>query len=137
MAFSQSRTKMAAAARGKYQIDQGSQKRRAKFRRAKVTIVKPRNLGEVMQWAKHSPGQQKDLEWRDYRGPTSHHEPNCRAHYPGGPNRCVSVLPCPRGPPRLTGGSASTTSLSRPTQASLALRPARLLARPKAEELPD
>src|SRR5882724_11197697 len=34
-------------------------------------------------------------------------------------------LPCPRGLPRLTGGSASTTSLSRPAQASLALRPAR------------
>src|SRR5258707_14290194 len=34
-------------------------------------------------------------------------------------------LPCSRGLPRLTGGSASTTSLSRPAQASLALRPAR------------
>src|SRR5882724_4303893 len=34
-------------------------------------------------------------------------------------------LPCPRGLPRLTGGSASTTSLSGPAQASLALRPAR------------
>src|ERR1700686_1654206 len=34
-------------------------------------------------------------------------------------------LPYPRGLPRLTGGSASTTSLSRPAQASLALRPAR------------
>src|SRR2546421_6638697 len=32
-------------------------------------------------------------------------------------------LPCSRGLPRLTGGSASTTSLSRPAQASLALRP--------------
>src|ERR1700722_17825120 len=42
-------------------------------------------------------------------------------------------LPCPRGLPRLTGGSASTTSLSRPAQASLALRPARSLARPKAD----
>src|SRR5450759_4893761 len=69
-------------------------------------------------------------------------------------------LPCPHGLPRLTGGSASTTSLlrnrgvsgfvfsaeflavldcfsrrrlSRPAQASLALRPARLLARPKAD----
>src|ERR1035441_5254308 len=39
-------------------------------------------------------------------------------------------LPCPRGLPRLTGGSASTTSLSRPAQASLTLRPARLLPRP-------
>src|SRR5882724_4536055 len=33
-------------------------------------------------------------------------------------------LPYPHGLPRLTGGSASTTSLSRPSQASLALRPA-------------
>jgi hypothetical protein len=41
----------------------------------------------------------------------------------------VGFLPCPRGLPQLLGGSASTTSLSRPAQASLALRPARLLAR--------
>src|SRR3979490_1169154 len=34
-------------------------------------------------------------------------------------------LPCSRGLPRLTGGSASTTSLSRPAQPSLPLRPAR------------
>src|ERR1017187_6321573 len=34
-------------------------------------------------------------------------------------------LPHSRGLPRLTGGSASTTSLSRPAQASLALRPER------------
>ena len=39
--------------------------------------------------------------------------------------------------PRLTGGSASTTSLSRPAQASLALRPAGLLARPKADFCPE
>src|ERR1700733_12693057 len=39
--------------------------------------------------------------------------------------------------PRLTGGSASTSSLSRPAQASLALRPARLLARPKADFCPE
>jgi hypothetical protein len=39
-------------------------------------------------------------------------------------------LPRSHGLPRLTGGSASTTSLSRPAQASLALRPARSLARP-------
>jgi hypothetical protein len=36
-------------------------------------------------------------------------------------------LPCPRGLPRSSGGSASTSQLSRPAQASLALRPARLL----------
>jgi hypothetical protein len=78
--------------------------------------------------------------------------PACRAHYPGGPVRCLSVSSLPRGLPRITGGSASTTSLlrnrgvsgfvfsaeflgvlacsartklSRPAQASLALRPAR------------
>jgi hypothetical protein len=55
--------------------------------------------------------------------------PTCRAHYPGGPNRCTCrLLPCPRGLPRISGGSASTTSLSRPAQASLTLRPASLLA---------
>src|SRR5690349_14838173 len=46
-------------------------------------------------------------------------------------------LPCPRGLPRLTGGSAFTTSLSRPAQASLAFRPAGLLARPKADFCPE
>src|SRR5271167_2206259 len=46
-------------------------------------------------------------------------------------------LPCPHGLPRLTGGSASTTSLSGPAQASLALRPARLLARPRADFCPE
>ena len=40
-------------------------------------------------------------------------------------------LPHSCGLPRLTGGSASTTSLSRPAQASLALRPAGSLARLK------
>src|SRR5205809_3393755 len=38
-------------------------------------------------------------------------------------------LPHSCGLPRLTGGSASTTLLSRPAQASLALRPAGSLAR--------
>src|SRR6266849_1841844 len=46
-------------------------------------------------------------------------------------------LPCPCCLPRLTGGSASATSLSRPSQASLALRPARLLARLKADVCPE
>src|SRR6266852_5491893 len=46
-------------------------------------------------------------------------------------------LPCPCCLPRLTGGSASTTSLSRPAQASLTLRPARLLARLKADFYPE
>src|SRR6266436_7574682 len=46
-------------------------------------------------------------------------------------------LPCPRGLPRLTGGSASTTSLSRPAQASLALRPARSQPAQKADLCPE
>src|SRR5580698_11136075 len=40
---------------------------------------------------------------------------------------CAGVLPCPYSLPRSSDGSASTTSLSRPAQASHALRPARLL----------
>ena len=37
----------------------------------------------------------------------------CCAQYPGGSNRCnCRFLPCPCCLPRLTGGSASTTSLS-------------------------
>jgi hypothetical protein len=38
------------------------------------------------------------------------------------------VLPCPCSLPRFWGGSASTSLLSRPAQASHALRPAELLA---------
>ncbi len=46
--------------------------------------------------------------------------------------RCMCrLLPCPRGLPRYSGGSASTPSLSRPAQASLALRPAGSLDRPR------
>jgi hypothetical protein len=57
--------------------------------------------------------------------------PTCRAHYPGGSDRCICrSLPCPRGLPRNSGGSASASSLSRPAQTSLALRPAGLLNRP-------
>ena len=44
----------------------------------------------------------------------------------------AGYLPVARGLPRSIGGSASTTSLSRPAQASLALRPAGLLSRPMA-----
>ena len=59
--------------------------------------------------------------------------PTCRAHYPGGPKRVrLSVAsPFHAGLPRYSGGSASTTSLSRPAQASLALRPAGSLNRPR------
>jgi len=51
---------------------------------------------------------------------------------PVDPNRCAcQFLPGRCGLPRYSGGSASTTSLSRPAQASLALRPAGLLSHPK------
>ena len=52
--------------------------------------------------------------------------------YPGGPNRCACrLLPCPCGLPRISGGSASASSLSRPAQASLTLRPTGSLSRPR------
>ncbi len=55
--------------------------------------------------------------------------PACRAPYPGGPSRCsCRLLPGSCCLPRFQGGPASTTSLSRPAQASLVLRPAGLLA---------
>ena len=43
----------------------------------------------------------------------------------------VGCFPVPRGLPRITGGSASATSLSRPAQASLELRPVGSLNRPR------
>ena len=43
----------------------------------------------------------------------------------------VGYLPVTRGLPRSIGGSASTTSLSRPAQASHSLRPVGLLSRPR------
>ena len=59
--------------------------------------------------------------------------PTCRAHYPGGSNECrCRLLPQSHGLPRYSGGSASASSLSRPAQTSLTLRPAGLLNRPKA-----
>ena len=60
--------------------------------------------------------------------------PTCRAHYPDGPKRVrLSVAsPLHSGLPRYSGGSASMTSLSRPAQALLTLRPAGLLNRPEA-----
>src|ERR1700692_3215785 len=88
----------------------------------------------------------------------------CCAQYPGGSNRCTyRLLPCPCCLPRLTGGSASTTSLlrnrgvsgfvfsaeflavlgcfsrrrlSRPAQASLALRPTRSQPAPRRTFVP-
>ena len=43
----------------------------------------------------------------------------------------LSILPRPCSLPRIPGGSASASSLSRPAQASLALRPACSLNRPR------
>jgi len=58
--------------------------------------------------------------------------PTCRAHYPDeSDGRSCRLLPRPRGLPRYSGGSASMTSLSRPAQTSLALRPAGSLNRPR------
>ena len=58
--------------------------------------------------------------------------PTCRAHYPGGSNGCACrLLPRSRSLPQMAGGSASALSLSRPAQASLALRPAGSLSRLK------
>src|ERR1022692_170795 len=67
------------------------------------------------------------------RSPSLHAVPSTPADRTG----ACRFLPCPRGLPRLTGGSASTTSLSRPAQASLALRPTGSLARPKADFSPE
>src|SRR4029077_5807553 len=59
--------------------------------------------------------------------------PTCRAHYPGGSSGCACrLLPRPHGLPQMAGGSASALSLSRPAQASHALRPAGSLSRPGA-----
>ena len=58
--------------------------------------------------------------------------PTCRAHYPGGPDRCMCrLLPCRRGLPRSGAGSASAFTLSRPAQTLLTLRPAGSLNRPR------
>ena len=58
--------------------------------------------------------------------------PPCHAHYPDGSNGCICrLLPRPPGLPRCSGGSASISSLSRPAQALLTLRPAGSLNRPR------
>src|SRR5215468_9466964 len=58
--------------------------------------------------------------------------PTCRAHYPGGSSGCsCRLLPRSCSLPQMAGGSASALSLSRPAQASLALRPAGSLSRPR------
>ena len=92
-----------------------------------------------------------DVRRRDPR--QSRASPNDPDHLPYMPRslpRCTGTgacwfLPCPRGLPRFGGGSASTSLLSRPAQASLTLRPARLLthltvgfiARLHPDQLPD
>jgi hypothetical protein len=54
------------------------------------------------------------------------------SHYPGGSNGCLCrFLPRSHGLPRISAGSASALWISRPAQASLALRPAGLLDRQK------
>jgi hypothetical protein len=58
--------------------------------------------------------------------------PACCAHYPGGPNGCLCrLLRHSHGLPRVSAGSASALWISRPAQASLALRPAGPLDRQK------
>ena len=58
--------------------------------------------------------------------------PTCRAHYPGGSSGCsCRLLPRSCSLPQMAGGSASALSLSRPAQASLVLRPAGSLSRPR------
>jgi len=61
------------------------------------------------------------------------HLPNVPCPLPRwiGTGACVGCFPIPRGLPRQKGGSASTNSLSRPAQTSLALRPAGSLDRPR------
>ena len=60
----------------------------------------------------------------DYEPPS----PSCRAHYPGGPNRCMRrSLPGCCGLPRFSGGSASATTFE--ACQACALRPNGLLAR--------
>ncbi len=56
----------------------------------------------------------------------------CRAHYPGGSSGCACrLLPRSCSLPQMARGLASALSLSRPAQASLALRPVGSLSRPR------
>ena len=62
----------------------------------------------------------------------------CRAHYPGGSNRCTCrCLPRPCCLPRLSGESASATLLSRPAQASLHVAACQIAARLTADICPE
>jgi len=58
--------------------------------------------------------------------------PTCRIPHPGRPDRSMCrLLPCLRGLPRAKDGSASASTLSRPTRTSLTLQPIGLLDRPR------
>ena len=59
------------------------------------------------------------------------HPSSVPCHIPRRTERVRRLLPRSRGLPRYSGGSASASSLSRPAQALLALRPAGLLNRPR------
>src|SRR5437016_1290892 len=63
--------------------------------------------------------------------------PTCRAQYPGGSNRCLSMSSLSVLPSPVIGRVGIHDELSRPAQASLTLRPVRLLARPKADVCPE
>src|SRR5207249_6323222 len=97
-------------------------------------------------WASPTPGSATASRGDEGRGPSpgrvSHVSqmafPPCRSHYPGGPRRVhlSAASPSRFGLPRYSGGSAPTTSLSRPAQDSLALRPAELLKGPPPSFVP-
>jgi hypothetical protein len=78
----------------------------------------PRPASKILLWAT-----------TPHRGRVSHVTqdtfPTCHPHYPGGRKRApISVSSSsPFGLPRILGGSASTTVLSRPAQGSLSLWP--------------
>jgi len=61
----------------------------------------------------------------------------CRAQYPGGSNRCLSMSSLSVLPSPVIGRVGIHDELSRPAQASLTLRPVRLLARLKADVCPE
>jgi hypothetical protein len=111
-----------------YRLDPPSRYRRSNVRRAHRDAYRlpcrpaPDSAVEAATLARHGPPPITRFTF-----------PACRAHYPDGPEQVhLSVASLSRaGLPRISGGSASMTSLSRPAQASLALRPAGLLSRPR------
>src|ERR1700746_338137 len=96
-------------------------------------------LSGTMTLSDPRPGRRRLRRWRRNLPPLRV-SPDYPAH-PSGvpcpiPRRIATgarrLLPVPRGLPRFSAGSASAPSLSRPAQASLALRPVGLLNHPKA-----